>query len=85
MTIKIKPIHTIFLQITQVRALLLSVSFKSIFDDFTLVIDMLVLSAVFILPLLCVCVCVFVLLLVHAEKSSDLKIIYFVTAVTILL
>ena len=42
-----------FLQVTRVHALLLSVSFTPISDDFTLVIDMLALSAVFILPSLC--------------------------------
>ena len=46
-----------FLLITRVHALLHSVSFKSTFIDFALVIDILALSADFILPLSCVCVC----------------------------
>ena len=43
---KIKLNSYNFLRITQVHALFLSVSFKPIFVDFTLVIDMLALSAV---------------------------------------
>ena len=49
--------------LTSVNTLLLSVSFKPIFVDFALVIDILALSADFILPSLCVCVCLFCVLL----------------------
>ena len=41
MTVKIKLFHTISYELKRVHALLLSVSFKPIFVDFTLVIDML--------------------------------------------
>ena len=55
-------------------ALLLSVSFKPIFVDFASIFNMLALSAVLILFIVCVCVCrlLFVCVFVCFQLSSDL-------------